>query len=393
MNSPQAFGPYELTERINIGGMAEVFRAIDRAHGRLVAVKRILPSIAEDDEFIEMFRDEAAIASQLDHPNIAKIYDVGKVDLSYYLALEFVNGKDLRVLFDRAARTHEPLPLELVLYTIMETAKGLDYAHHRTDARGKPLGVVHRDVSPQNILVSFDGDVKIVDFGIAKAAGKLARTQVGTIKGKFGYMSPEQVRGLPIDQRSDVFSLGICLWELLTLERLFAGDNEIVIMEKIRASEIPSLTSKAPDTPPELERIVLKALAKDVDERYARATELLEDLSSFARANGLNADRERAAEYMRRLFAGDAAIDAPLEGKVQMAEQKSGSDLDVFEGLSRKPARADDAPTPFAPPVARNSRPPPLPPAKHRTLLGMPGAPLHPSPVPPPPGTLPGSSG
>ncbi len=249
MNSPQAFGPYELTERINIGGMAEVFRANDRAHQRLVAIKRILPSIAEDEEFIQMFRDEAAITSQLDHPNIAKIYDVGKVDLSYYLALEFVSGKDLRVIFDRAARAKEPIPLDFVVYAIIETAEGLDYAHHRKDAKGKPLGVVHRDVSPQNVLVSFDGDIKIIDFGIAKAAGKLTRTQVGTIKGKFGYMSPEQVRGLPIDQRSDVFSLGICLWELLTLERLFAGDNEIVIMEKIRSCEIPSLSAKAPNVP------------------------------------------------------------------------------------------------------------------------------------------------
>src|SRR6185369_12481034 len=224
----------------------------------------------------------------------------------------------------------------------------LDYAHHRQDAKGKPLGVVHRDVSPQNILISFDGDVKIIDFGIAKAAGKLARTQVGTIKGKFGYMSPEQVRGLPIDQRSDVFSLGICLWELISLERLFAGDNEIVIMEKIRGCEIPTLSSKVPDVSPELEKIVVKALAKDADERYASARELSNDLEGFARAAGLVADRARAAEYMRRLFAGDPAIDASLEEKSSMADRKSGSDLDVFEGLSKKTAPSDEAPTPFA---------------------------------------------
>jgi serine/threonine protein kinase len=391
VNSPQAFGPYELTERINIGGMAEVFRAQDRAHKRLVAIKRILPSIAEDDEFIQMFRDEAAIASQLDHPNIAKIYDVGKVDLSYYLALEFVNGKDLRVLFDRAARAKQDLPLEFVLYVISRAAQGLDYAHHRQDAMGKPLGVVHRDVSPQNILVSFDGDVKIIDFGIAKAAGKLARTQVGTIKGKFGYMSPEQVRGLPIDQRSDVFSLGICLWELLTLERLFSGDNEIVIMEKIRACEIPSLIERAPHVPRELETIILKALAKDVDERYPTATLLYSELNAFARAQGLTPSRERAAEFMRRTFAGDPAIDASIEEKSFMAEQKSGSDLDVFEGLSKKPA-ADETPTPFAP--GAGAPKPVLPPnARHKTLLGMPspaGFPTGPGkgafPTPPPAG-------
>jgi serine/threonine protein kinase len=394
VNSPQAFGPYELTERINIGGMAEVFRAQDRAHSRLVAIKRILPSIAEDDEFIQMFRDEAAIASQLDHPNIAKIFDVGKVDLSYYLALEFVNGKDLRVLFDRAARAKQPLPLDFVLYVIGRAADALDYAHHRQDAKGKPLGVVHRDVSPQNILVSFDGDVKIIDFGIAKAAGKLARTQVGTIKGKFGYMSPEQVRGLPIDQRSDVFSLGICLWELLTLERLFSGDNEIVIMEKIRACDIPSLTERASHVPAELEAIILKALAKDVDERYPTATQLYSELNAFARAKGLTPSRDGAAEFMRRTFAGDPAIGASIEEKSFMAEQKSGSDLDVFEGLSKKSAPADETPTPFAPGAGA---PKPLPPTpRHKTLLGMPspaGFPTGPGkgafPTPPPAGGSP----
>jgi len=394
LNSPQAFGPYELTERINIGGMAEVFRAQDHAHQRLVAIKRILPSVAEDEEFIQMFRDEAAIASQLDHPNIAKIYDVGKVDLSYYLALEFVNGKDLRVLFDRAVRSKEPIPLDFIIYVMRQAAEGLDYAHHRMDALGKPLGVVHRDVSPQNLLVSFDGDVKIIDFGIAKAAGKLTRTQVGTIKGKFGYMSPEQVRGLPVDQRSDVFSLGICLWELIGLERLFTGDNEIVIMEKIRSCEIPSLAGKASNVPPELEKIVLKALAKDADERYATAKELSIDLEGFARAAELVADRGRAAEYMRRVFAGDPAINASIEEKSSMADRKSGSDLDVFEGLSKKTAQ-DEAPTPFAPPTSGNSRPVPTPLARHKTLLGMPNPPGFP-PVGskmPSGSTLPGGTG
>jgi serine/threonine protein kinase len=194
LNSPQAFGPYELTERINIGGMAEVFRAYDRAHKRLVAIKRILPSIAEDEEFIQMFRDEAAIASQLDHPNIAKIYDVGKVDLSYYLALEFVSGKDLRVIFDRAGRSKEPIPLDFLAYVMQRTAEGLDYAHHRMDAKGKPLGVVHRDVSPQNVLVSFDGDVKIIDFGIAKAAGNSRARKWGRSKASSGTCRPSRCR-------------------------------------------------------------------------------------------------------------------------------------------------------------------------------------------------------
>src|SRR6266566_7024605 len=275
---------------------------------------------------------------------------------------------------------------------MMQSGSGLDYAHKRDDTSGKPLGLVHRDVSPQNILVSFEGDVKIIDFGIAKAAGKLTRTQVGTIKGKFGYMSPEQVRGLPIDHRSDVFSLGICLWELITLERLFAGDNEIVIMEKIRGCEIPSLSSKAPNVPPDLEKIVLKALAKDADERYSTASELCNDLEGFARAAGLVADRARAAEYMRRIFAGDPAFEASREEKSSMAERKNGSDLDVFEGLSKKTAADDEAPTPFAPPAVGNSKPIPTPLARHKTLLGMPNPPGFP-PTKMPPATLPGGTG
>jgi hypothetical protein len=237
---------------------------------------------------------------------------------------------------------------------------------------------VHRDVSPQNVLVSFDGDVKIIDFGIAKASGKLARTQVGTIKGKFGYMSPEQVRGLPIDQRSDVFSLGICLWELLTLQRLFVGDNEVAIMEKIRRGEIPSLAEVAPETPPEVEQIVRKALANDVDERYPTATELDSDITAFARANGLVLEAAQAADYMRRIFAGDPAIDASLEEGASMADQKTGSDLDVFDGLLKKnpPPGDDEAPTPFAPHVASNIpsavKTVPPPPARRATLVGMP---------------------
>jgi len=393
LNSPQAFGPYELTERINIGGMAEVFRAIDRVHRRTVAIKRILPAIAEDDEFVQMFRDEAVIASQLDHPNIAKIYDVGKVDLSYYLALEFVNGKDLRTLFERASKANAPFPIEFCMHVVIEASRGLDYAHQKKDARGNPLGLVHRDVSPQNILVSFDGDVKLIDFGIAKAAGKLTRTQVGTIKGKFGYMSPEQVRGLPIDHRSDVFALGICLWEMLALERLFAGDNEIAIMEKIRACDVPPLEKKNSAVTPELETMILKALAKDVDERYASAAELCDDLTAFAKGHGIPLGRASASEYMRRTFVGDPALSAAGEEKQLMAKNKGPSDLDVFEGLSQKekpPSPAENAPTPFAPSAGPGGKGgPPI--IRQRTLLGMP-SPFGASQPPPPPPPRTGAS-
>ncbi len=236
--SAQPFGRYELLERISAGGMAEVFRARDTERDVVVALKRILPQIAEDDEFIEMFEDEARIASQLEHPHIARTLDFGKIDGAYYIAFEFVNGRDLRSLYDRCVRSGERPSLAFLLYVFARIGEGLAYAHARKDASGAPISIVHRDVSPQNIIVSFDGDVKLIDFGIAKAAGKLSRTVVGTLKGKFGYMAPEQIRGTEIDSRADLFSMGICMWELLTLERLFNAENELLVLEKVRSATI-----------------------------------------------------------------------------------------------------------------------------------------------------------
>jgi len=223
LKKPIQFGKYWLLDRVNVGGMAEVWKA--KAFGvegfeRLLAVKRILPNIAEDEEFITMFIDEAKIAVQLNHANIAQIFDLGKVDDSYFIALEFVHGKDVRGIYDRCKQKPVDgmpnMPIAQACFIIMKACEGLDYAHNKRDAQGKELHLVHRDVSPQNVLISYEGEVKIIDFGIAKAAGKASKTQQGILKGKFGYMSPEQVRGLPLDRRSDIFSLGICLYELLT---------------------------------------------------------------------------------------------------------------------------------------------------------------------------------
>jgi serine/threonine protein kinase len=241
VKQPIPFGNYLLLERVNIGGMAEVFKA--KAFGvegfeRLVAVKRILPSIAEDQEFITMFIDEAKIAVQLSHANICQIFDLGKVGDSFFIAMEFCAGKDVRAIFDRGRKLKETVPIPMACYTIMKVCEGLDYAHNKKDAASRDLHLVHRDVSPQNLLVTWDGEIKIVDFGIAKAANKAGKTQAGILKGKFGYMSPEQVRGLPIDRRSDVFAVGICLYELLTGERLFYGDSDFNTLEMVRNVEI-----------------------------------------------------------------------------------------------------------------------------------------------------------
>ncbi|HEU0033794.1 MAG TPA: protein kinase [Kofleriaceae bacterium] len=305
MKKPAPFGKYYLLERINVGGMAEVFRA--KAFGvegfeRLVAVKRILPNIAEDKEFIRMFIEEAKLSVQLNHANIAQIFDLGVVDGSYYIALEHVHGRDLRGIFDRCRQVGEPMPVAQACFIAMKLCEGLDYAHNKRDQAGRELHLVHRDVSPQNVLVSFEGEVKIIDFGIAKAAGKGSKTQAGILKGKFGYMSPEQVRGLPVDRRSDVFSCGIVLYELLTGERLFVGESDFSTLEKVRNVEILPPSTYNRRIPDELERIVLKALSKDVDDRYQNAIDLHDELQAFVYTAGEFYSRKDLAGWMKKTF-------------------------------------------------------------------------------------------
>ena len=306
MKKPIPFGKYYLLERINVGGMAEVFKA--KAFGvegfeRLLAVKRILPNIAEDEEFITMFIDEAKIAVQLNHANIAQIFDLGKVDDSYFIALEFIHGKDLRGIFDRCRASGENMPIAQACFVIMKVCEGLDYAHNKRDATGRELGLVHRDVSPQNVLISYEGEVKLIDFGIAKAAGKASKTQAGILKGKFGYMSPEQVRGLPLTRGSDIFSVGIVLYELLTGERLFIGESDFSTLEKVRNVEILPPSTYNRKIPEELERIVLNTLAKDPEDRYQHAIDLHDELQAFMYTAGEFYSRKDLAAWMKRTWS------------------------------------------------------------------------------------------
>jgi serine/threonine protein kinase len=241
MKKPSLFGKYLLLERLNVGGMAEVFVA--KAFGvegfeRILAIKKILPTMAEDEEFITMFIDEARISVQLNHANVVHIHELGKHDDAYYIAMEYVPGKDLRSLLERFRRRKEIMPTAMAVFCATKICEGLDYAHRKKDARGMQLEIIHRDVSPQNILISFEGEVKIIDFGIAKAANRSQKTQAGILKGKFGYMSPEQVRGLPIDRRSDIFAVGVILYEMLTGEKLFVGESDFSTLEKVRNAEV-----------------------------------------------------------------------------------------------------------------------------------------------------------
>jgi serine/threonine protein kinase len=303
---PIPFGKYLLLDRINIGGMAEVWRGKQfGASGfeRLVAIKRILPNIAEDEEFISMFIDEAKISVQLTHANIASIYELGHITSSYFISMEYIPGKDMRAIFDRCRKKGEPAPVPLVAFCVSKMCEGLDYAHRKKDGMGRDMNIVHRDISPQNILISYEGEVKVIDFGIAKAAGKATKTQAGILKGKFGYMSPEQIRGLPLDRRSDVFAIGVCLYEMLTGERLFVGDSDFSVLEKVRKAEVPPPSTYNRRIPEALEKIVLRALAKDVDERYQYASELGDDLQRFLITSETIFSRKDLMQYMKSTFA------------------------------------------------------------------------------------------
>jgi len=304
----QKFGKYLLLDRINVGGMAEVFRGKSfgvEGFSRLVALKRILPNIAKDEEFIEMFVDEAKLAVQLQHANIAQTLDLGSVDGRYYIAMEYVSGTDLRTIWDRARRRNRLLPIAMSCYLVMKACEGLDYAHRKKDDAGKEIGLVHRDVSPQNVLVSFEGEVKVVDFGIALARHKVSKTQAGILKGKFGYMSPEQVRGVELDHRSDIFAAGIMLWEMLVGDRLFLGESDFSTLEKVRNVEMVPPTHFNKNLAAPVERIVMKALAKSRDDRYRYASEMAEDLQRYLFSSNQPFARTDLSRYMHQHFADE----------------------------------------------------------------------------------------
>ncbi|NJK89995.1 MAG: serine/threonine protein kinase [Myxococcales bacterium] len=305
VTAPERFGPYWLLDRINVGGMAEVFRGKQvgvEGFERLIALKRILPSVSSDPDFIDMFVDEAKIAVLLQHANIAQTYDLGKVDDQYFIAMEYVSGVDLRTIWDRARKRKRLLPIAMSAHVAQRVCEGLDAAHRKLDDTGKELGLVHRDISPHNVLCSYEGEVKIIDFGIAKVANKVSRTQAGALKGKFGYMSPEQIRGINVDRRSDIFAVGIVLWELLVGRRLFVGNSDFAVLEKIRNADFEAPSKLNPRLDPGLEAIVMRALSADREARYAWASEMAADLSRYLFQDGQIFSRGDLARYMAQHF-------------------------------------------------------------------------------------------
>jgi TonB family protein len=313
------FGQYELTELIATGGMAEVYRA--RMQGvegfqKIVAIKRILPHLTDNEEFVRMFVDEAKVAAQLQHPNIIQIYDLGKIERSYFIAMEYIDGRDLRSILRTLEEKRARLPLGLALFITSRLAAALDHAHRKHDLQGNAMTLVHRDISPQNVLISYDGDIKLCDFGIAKAASKASHTRAGALKGKLQYMSPEQAWGKDIDSRSDIFSLGLVLYEMLTGRKGFAGDSELSILEQVRAPHLIPPRELDPAIPPEVERVVMRALKENREDRYQSAAELAADLGTMLQVIRPTPDASGLGAFLAELVGGErlassASIPAP----------------------------------------------------------------------------------
>lgn len=310
------FGNYTLVERISHGGMAEVYRAKsfgEAGFEREVALKVLLPQIASDDEFVTMLIDEAKIAGQLNHTNIAQIFDLGVTDGRYYIVQEYVRGQDLRAILKHKAKNRTHFEIPTACYVALKVCEGLHYAHNKRDNLGNPLKVVHRDISPHNILISSEGEVKIIDFGIAKAEGRSTQTLAGLVKGKFAYMSPEQIRGLPVDHRSDVFATGIILYEMLTTRSLFRRGTEFETLKMARSAKANPPSFLRSEVPPALDAIVLKALARHVHDRYQSADELRNALWSFAKDH----DAYRRGGILSELPMDRAATVESLDMSIQ----------------------------------------------------------------------------
>jgi TonB family protein len=345
------FGQYVLLEKIATGGMAEVWKARMRGvegFQKIVAIKKILPHLSDNQDFIEMFVDEAKLAAQLNHNNIIHIYDLGKIQSSYYIAMEYIDGYDLKNILKKAQERDQPLSVEIALFVASKIGAALDYAHRKRDFEDKEMGLVHRDVSPQNVLISEEGDIKLCDFGIAKAASKASHTQAGALKGKLQYMSPEQAWGRNIDKRSDIFALATVLFEMLTARKLFAGDNELSILEQVREARVTAPSQYNDEITPEIDAIVLKALQKDPANRYQTAGEMQRDLDAVLYSFKPTPTSADLAIYMHRLATSVATPSHTMEMHAPEPPQ-AANELKPFKPA---PVAAPPSSIPAAMPVA-----------------------------------------
>lgn len=349
--APVLYGKYQLLDLLARGGMAEVFKA--KSHGvegfeKVLVIKRILPELSENPQFVEMFINEAKIAVTLSHANIVQVFDLGRADGMYFIAMEYVAGYDLATVLARGQKLARKIPQELAVYVVSELAKGLDYAHRRRDAQLRPLNIVHRDVSPQNVLISFEGEVKLTDFGIAKAALAVSTTEdtdVGVLKGKYAYMSPEQARGDAVDSRTDLFALGVVLYELLTGENpFFVAESAYETLRRVRDCDYRKLTARMPGLPAELASIVERAMSPKPDDRHPNAGLLYEELVQFLYSSGRRAGGHDLAEFLAEMRrASEVAAEAPDDARLRA----------VFDHDQATPGTYAPDATPVEVPVAR----------------------------------------
>ena len=334
---------YHVIERIDAGGMAEVFKANStslQGFEKLVAIKRILPKLAKNERFVRMFLDEAKLSLHLSHTNCVQVFDLGLADNTYFIVMEFVDGVNLKHIIEESRSQKRPFPVEQAVYVGLEVCKGLAHAHEKTDQEGRHLAIVHRDISPPNILISREGEVKITDFGLAKAKSQVETTDPGVVKGKFGYLSPEAAHGGDVDSRTDIFAVGILVWEMLTGQRLFLGETDLDTLQQVRRNSVPSLAKYRNDVPHQLEKIIRRALATEIEARYQSVKDLGRDLAAFLFANGkpvtafdlanwVQAVREKRPQ-VQRTQRDKAVEDAVQEAVNRIVTLEEVDDLDRF---------------------------------------------------------------
>src|SRR5713226_6184148 len=357
----QQYGKYLLLDRIAVGGMAEIF--IARQMGpevfeKTVVLKRIRPHLGDKKSFVRMFLNEAKLAAQLTHPNIIQIHDLGKVfdagagggaqigTYSYFIAMEYLFGRDMRRVMPKCEQQGIAFPIVYACKIASQVLEGLFYAHQKTDVQGRPLGIVHRDVTPENIFVSFDGGVKVLDFGIAKAANQVEMTRAGEIKGKLSYMSPEQCMGKPLDSRSDIFSLGVVLYEWVTGFKLFTGESDVAVLKSITDGKIYKPSYFKADVPEQIEQILMRALEKDPEQRYQTAWEMQYDLDKFLANNEFTPSNQHLATFMKQVFADEMDAErARLSGSPEV-QRLASLDVDKLTEEANSGPRYLGIPTP-----------------------------------------------
>ncbi len=394
---------FRIIERLDKGGMAEVFRGISesmKGFKKSVVIKRILPSLAKNQKFVAMFLDEARLSLSLQHANIVHVFDIGKSDNTFFLVMEYVDGCNLRAVMDYFANQRRRIPIPEALYIMTECCKGLAYAHQLDNPEtGEPLGIVHRDISPPNLLLSKNGEVKLVDFGLAKANTQLEETDQGVVKGKFSYLSPEAAQGAEVDHRADIFAVGIILWEMFTGSRLFYGDTDFATVEAVREAHVPSIAAVNPWVEPELEAVVRKALAREPADRYQDAADLGDALTHYLFSRGMKVGARNVAGLVtdvrearvRDSGATPSLVDAVIQQEMdnvmslldepsaarptaeQPRPQRAEADLIDTSNWATELGLDDDdvphflaEPEPPAPAPRDPHRPPPIPPRRKK---------------------------